>query len=143
MKTTQPLHSYGFAMPIVIITSGALIVLMLALLQSIVSMRTLTNYSYYTKLAEESAEAGTVYAAACIEANGRTPSWGANTLTQTKDCSGVQQTAFVTSTSSSIISFTIGSVSATPSSVNIPSVGSTTMPGLGSPLTSSLTRSIA
>lgn len=130
-------------MPIVIITSGALILLMLALLQSIVSMRTLTNYSYYTKLAEESAEAGTVYAAACIEANGRSPSWGTNTLTQTKDCAGVQQAAFVTSTSSADISFTIGSVSATPSSVNIPSVGSVSMPGLSSPLTSSLTRSIA
>ena len=135
-------NSYGFALPIVIITSGALIVLMLALLQSVVSMRTFTNFSYYSKLAEESAEAGTIYAAACIEANGRMPSWGTNTLTETKDCFGVQQTAFVTSTSSADIHFNIGAVSVTPSSVNIQAAGRANIPGLSSPLIGNLSRSI-
>lgn len=136
-------------MPIVIITSGALIVLMLALLQSIVSMRTITNYSYYNKLAEEAAEAGTVYAGACLEANGRTPTWGSTSttsLTEHSDCNGTQNVFAATTTSgvyaSLPIKFTVGAIEATPSSVNIASIGSTTMPGMSLPILGYINKSI-
>lgn len=131
---------FGFAMPIIIMTSTMLILIALALLQAIVSMRTFTNYSYYSKLAEESAEAGSVYASACIDAYSRTQSWS-GTLTQKTDCTGTQQTGYVNSTGTANIQFTVGAITVTPSSVNVPAQGSVTMPGISAPVTGVINRS--
>lgn len=146
MKDTA-YYQQGFAMPVILITAMALVTLMLALSQAIMSMRNTVNYSYYTQLAEESAEAGTVYAEACIEKNGREPGWtAANPLTQSSDCSGNQHTydaSTISGNNASIpIRFTIGAIDKTPGNVNIPALGTSTMPGTSTPITGSVTRSI-
>lgn len=85
--------NHGFAMPIIIIVSTAMILTVLALLQTIGSLRTYTTDLYYNRLAEEAAEAGTIYAVACLEKNYRTQTWGntpSNYLTQSSNCSGAQ-----------------------------------------------------
>ena len=91
MRTNK--QQKGFAMPIVIIVSASALLLILALSQAIQSMRTYTTDLYYTRLAEEAAEAGTSYALACLEENNRIQAWG-NTptdyLTQNSDCKGNQ-----------------------------------------------------
>lgn len=137
----------GFALPVILITAMSLVILMLALSQAIMSMRNTVNYSYYSQLAEESAEAGTVYAEACIEKNGREPGWTTtNPLTQSSDCYGSQHTydaSTVNGDNASIpIRFTIGAIEKTPSSVNIPALGLSTMPGASTPITGSVSRSI-
>lgn len=139
----------GFAMPVILITSMAAVILMLALSQTIMSMRNMINYSYYSQLAEESAEAGTIYANACIEANSRTQTWGntsTTSLTQSSSCSG-NQSAFTASTTAGSnasipIRFTVGDITVTPSSVTIPASGSATMPGASSPITGTMNRAI-
>lgn len=87
----------GFALPVIIFMSAAIMVLGLATLQIVVSLRSYSLSQYYIKLAEEAAEAGTVYATACLENNSRLQTWGAddnnpatlpNPLTQDSNCDG-------------------------------------------------------
>lgn len=88
--------SRGFAMPVVVIVSSALLVLAAALLQTVMSLQTFVNNQYYNKLAEEAAEAGVAYATACLENNFRRQTWGSNAyggtarpdLTQNTGCDG-------------------------------------------------------
>ena len=47
MKTIPRKHLKGFAMPVVLIVSSALIVLSVALLQSVTSLRTYALNQYY------------------------------------------------------------------------------------------------
>lgn len=123
---------------------------MLALSQAIMSMRNMVNYSYYSKLSEESAEAGTVYAYACFEANGRVQTWGNTSttkLTQSSNCSGSNQTLYAPSTTggnnaSIPIRFSVGDASTTPYSLGITATGTSTMPGKATPIVGSLNRSV-
>lgn len=86
----------GFALPLVIITTSAMFIVTLALLQTVSSIRSLSLSQYYVKLAEEAAEAGVTYATACLENNNRQQTWGPNAsggtarpnLTQDTDCTG-------------------------------------------------------
>ena len=139
----------GFALPVVLVVSLALAVMMLALSQSIMSMWNTVNYSYYSKLAEESSEAGTVYAAACLEANGRAQTWTNSTkpLVQNSDCSGTINSTYTSSTMSGInasvpIRFNVGNITVAPFSVNIPAQGTATMPGASAAITGNTTRAI-
>lgn len=86
----------GFALPLVLITTSAMLIVMLALLQTVTSIRSLSLSQYYIKIAEEAAEAGATYATACLENNNRVQTWGSNAsggvakpnLTQDTDCTG-------------------------------------------------------
>lgn len=86
----------GFALPTVIVVSMALMIIMLGLLQTVTSIRSVTLSQYYLKIAEEAAEAGVTYASACLENSSRTQTWGSNAsggvakpnLTQDTNCSG-------------------------------------------------------
>ncbi len=87
----------GFALPIIIIITLAVMIGGLATLQVVLSIRAYALSQYYIKIAEEAAEAGTVYATACLENNARQQSWGAddnnpatlpNPLTQDTLCNG-------------------------------------------------------
>lgn len=87
----------GFALPIIIFISTAVMIAGLATLQVVVSLRSYGLSQYYIKIAEEAAEAGTVYASACLENNSRVQTWGAddnnvattpNPLTQDTYCNG-------------------------------------------------------
>lgn len=136
-------------MPVVLITASAVILLMFALSQAIMSMLAAVNYNYYTQLAEESAEAGTVYADACLESNDRKQTWGNTSttfLTQSSDCAGTQN-FYADSTINGVnaslpIRFTVGDVASTPLGVNIPAKGTSTMPGASTSITGALNRSI-
>lgn len=88
-------QSKGFALPAVIVISVTLLITFFALFQTIVSIGSLSRSQYYIQLAEEAAEAGTTYATACLELNGRLQTWGSAAsggakpnLTQNTDCSG-------------------------------------------------------
>lgn len=78
----------GFAIPVVLVVSAALIMLTLAVMQSVLSMRTASNYSYYSKLAEEAAESGSIYAYACLKTQTNVVVWQGKTLAETTDCEG-------------------------------------------------------
>lgn len=87
----------GFALPVIIFMSTAIMIAGLATLQVVVSLRAYGLSQYYIKIAEEAAEAGTIYASACLENNNRTQTWGAddnnpvttpNPLTQDTYCDG-------------------------------------------------------
>lgn len=123
-----------------------LIVVMLALSQAIMSMRNMINYTYYSQLAEESAEAGTIYAEACLDANIHDQPWTtAKPLTQSSDCSGnlVYGASTTGGVNASIpIRFTLGNTSLAPFGANITALGSATMPGASSAITGTLNRSI-
>jgi alpha-tubulin suppressor-like RCC1 family protein len=146
----QSFKEQGFALPVILVTATALVIMMTALSQSIMSMRNVVNYSYYSQLSEESAEAGTVYANACLEANARMQTWGNTSttyLTQSSDCTG-NQSAFVATTTGGAnasipIRFSVGNIGTTPYSVNIPARGTATMPGASSSIASTLNRSIS
>lgn len=144
----QTYKQQGFALPVVLLTSMMLIVVMLALSQSIMSMRNSVNYSYYSQLAEESSEAGTIYAAACIDANGRAQTWNNTTkpLNQSSDCDGNQNVYAASTTggtnASIPIHFSVGNISVTPFSVDIPAQGTATTPGSSSTITGNANRAI-
>ena len=131
MNLMRNLKQTGFAMPIIIIVSGTLIVLTMAVMQSVLSMRNLTNHSYYTKLAEESTEAGLIYAYACLENQTNVQVWTA-TLTETSNCEG-NSSAFATSTDNYVsvtgktrplpIHFSVGDIEITPNSYSISAQG--------------------
>ncbi len=113
----KKLRQNGFAMPIVIIVASALIVMVLAIMQSVASMRTYTLRQYYTKLTQEAAEAGSVYASACLEVNGRVQTWGntsSDYLSPTSDCNGdalgYSSTGYVASYGAIKTRFEIGNV---------------------------------
>lgn len=78
----------GFAIAVVLVVSAALIMLTLAVMQSVLSMRTSSNYSYYSKLAEEAAESGSIYAYACLKTQTNVVVWQGKTLTEATDCEG-------------------------------------------------------
>lgn len=92
MKNT----SDGFAIPTIIVTATALLIVSLALLQSVSSVRSASLDQYYTKIAEEAAEAGGIYATSCLERNNRQQTWGPTdylgatrpVLTQDTACDG-------------------------------------------------------
>lgn len=131
-------------MPVILITSMMLVIVLLALSQTIMSIRNSVNYSYYSKLAQESAEAGSIYAAACYSSYDKNQNWGNTTstyLTQSSNCSG-NQTAYASSTTGGPIQFSIGNLSITPSSISIASNGTMTAPGASTPVTGVLNRSI-
>ncbi len=131
MTRLKPSDSLGFALPVIIIVSATLIMLTLAVMQSVLSMRNLTNHSYYTKLAEEATEAGLVYAYACLENQTNVQVW-TTTLTETTDCEG-DAGAFSASTDTytSItgktlpvpIHFSVGDIEITPNSYRISAEG--------------------
>lgn len=75
----------GFALPTVLIASVVMLTVLLASISSTVAVRTALNDQYYNKLAQEAAEAGAVYAAACIANN---KSWSGRSLTPGTDCKG-------------------------------------------------------
>lgn len=87
----------GFALPLILLATTAVLIVMSALLQTTMSMREFELSQYYTKVAEEAAEAGLSYASACLERNNRLQTWGPNAdggnprpnLTQDTDCSGL------------------------------------------------------
>lgn len=79
----------GFALPTVVISSLILMTVLVAGLSIATSTRTSLQAQYYDQLIRESAEAGTTFAQACLEANNYTPQWtNAKPLTPSTDCSG-------------------------------------------------------
>ncbi len=68
--------NYGFTLSIVLVLSTALIILALALLQTVSVNRKDSIDQYYNKLAEEAAEAGVAHATSCLEANDHIQTWG-------------------------------------------------------------------
>ncbi|HMR73281.1 MAG TPA: hypothetical protein PKD68_04715, partial [Candidatus Saccharibacteria bacterium] len=111
MKSIQTQN--GFAIPVVLVVSAALIMLTLAVMQSVLSMRTSSNYAFYSKLAEEAAESGSIYAYACLRSKTNVVRWEGKTLSETTDCEG---NALATSITRNITSFK--SLLDSPSNVN-------------------------
>lgn len=80
----------GFALPAVLITSVTMLIVLLASVSSIVSIRTSLTEQYYNKLAQNAQEAGIAYAKACLEKAGdEKATWDDNKpLRPYTDCSG-------------------------------------------------------
>jgi len=68
--------STGFTLSIVLILSTALMILAVALLQTVSITRKDNVQQYYSKMAEEAAEAGAAYAQSCLELSGHLQTWG-------------------------------------------------------------------
>src|SRR5688572_10337075 len=81
-------HRYlekAFALPTILIASVVMIIVMLASIQSVVSIRIGLDNQYYDKIGQEAAESGATMAAACIKAG--TTSWS-SPLRPGTDCNG-------------------------------------------------------
>lgn len=83
---------FGFALPAVTILSTAAIFLLMATLQTTVSVLRYDTENHYRKLAESAADAGIAYAEACMRSNGYNITWSSilspGALEQTEDCNG-------------------------------------------------------
>lgn len=91
----------GFALPTIIVIVMVLMIVGLALIQSVSSIRTSLEDQYYNRLAKEAAEAGIIAANHCLSANNFTQTWGPAvskpSLTQSTSCTGTALTPAVTS----------------------------------------------
>lgn len=99
-------HRYlekAFALPTILIASVVMIIVMLAAIQSVVSIRIALDNQYYDKLAQEAAESGATMAASCIKAGN--VSW--TVLKPNTDCTGSGGTPYLLSTPNIRTSFSV------------------------------------
>jgi len=94
-KSLNNRHSSGFALPTILIASIIMLMVLVAALSSASSVRMAINAQYYNQLSQTAADAGTVYANACLDLNNGAPQWSdANPLKPNTDCYGVQLVGF-------------------------------------------------
>ncbi len=84
--TVRRYHSRGFALPTVLITSLAMMIVLLVALTASSSVTASLREQYYSMAVNEAAEAGLSYAQACLSSNS-TGTW-ANNLAPNTDCNG-------------------------------------------------------
>jgi Tfp pilus assembly protein PilX len=85
IKTKRSSES-GFALPTVMIVAVVMMVILVTAVQASASVRTALSNQYYNNLASEAAEAGAIFANACIQKANGYASWGQ--LQPNTDCSG-------------------------------------------------------
>lgn len=79
----------GFALPTVLIASVVMLMILVTGVSAVVAVRASLNQQYYDQLANSAAEAGTVLARACLQANGNVATWtNAKPLKPNTDCNG-------------------------------------------------------
>ncbi len=82
----------GFTLPVVVVTSIAILIVGMSLMQNSSSIYDSLNDQYYGRLADEAAEAGVAYANFCLSDNGFLQTWGPAkskpNLTQKTNCTG-------------------------------------------------------
>ena len=101
-------HRYlekAFALPTILIASVVMIIVMLAAIQSVVSIRIALDNQYYDKLAQEAGESGTVMATNCIKQNDST-GW-ALPLKPGTDCNGAGTASYVLNSANVRTSFSV------------------------------------
>lgn len=65
--------SKGFALPSVLIASLIMLIVLFASMSSVISVRSAIKQQYYNQLSKTAADAGLVYARACLDVNGGIP----------------------------------------------------------------------
>jgi microcystin-dependent protein/Tfp pilus assembly protein PilV len=123
----------GFALPTILIASIVMVIVMLAAIQSAVSVRVALDNQYYSKLAQEAGQAGVAYAKACFATNAGKPDpvWTANqsrTLATGDGCDGapiVGAPQYVLNANGIRTSFKVSypTVDSSGVAANVPSVG--------------------
>jgi len=89
-------NSRAFALPTVLIVSIIMLTVLISAVSSTSAVRVALKSQYYNQLSEEAADAGVVYAKACIAKNGPIPQWSdAKPLMPNTDCSGNQLAGLV------------------------------------------------
>ena len=86
LKTKRRFESQGFALPTVMIVSVVMMIILVTAVQASASVRTALSNQYYNNLAAEAAEAGIMFAHACIQNKDGYASW--NQLQPDTDCNG-------------------------------------------------------
>ncbi len=84
-------YDTGFALPTVLVASVSMLTVIVAAASAVSNVRVGLDSQYYNSLANDAAEAGVVYATACIKNNGGLSNWGPGGLTANTNCSGVAQ----------------------------------------------------
>lgn len=106
-------RNQGFALPTIVITAVILMMVLIAALSSVTSVRRSLNEQYYNQLAREASEAGLNFAQACIRKNNGTITWtAAQPLHPNTDCTGGAactsgSSCYVMSTSTVRTTFTV------------------------------------
>lgn len=101
-------------MPTIVITAVILMMVLVAALSSVASVRRSLNDQYYNQLAREASEAGFEFAQGCLRKNNGTVTWSAaQPLRPNTDCTGGaactgSSSCYVMSTSTVRTSFTVG-----------------------------------
>lgn len=89
LSLRKPSVSAGYALPLIIVLSGAFLVIGLSVLQAVTSLRVTLDDQYKTSLAREAGEAGIAYAKSCLQKTNYVAGWTATSpLMQNTDCSG-------------------------------------------------------
>ena|GEM_PF-2038643 len=94
-KSLNNRHSSGFALPTILIVSIIMLTVLVAAVSSAAAVRMAMVSQYYNQVSQMAADAGTVYANACLDKNNGVPQWSdVNPLKPNTDCSGVQLSGF-------------------------------------------------
>lgn len=89
-SSSRGANNSGFALPTVLIASIVMLIVLLSAVSAASGIRSALDEQYYTKLAQEAAEAGQARADACLEANNYTAAWSdAARLRPDTTCAGV------------------------------------------------------
>jgi Tfp pilus assembly protein PilX len=106
-------RNQGFALPTIVITAVILMMVLIAALSSVASVRRSLNDQYYNQMAKEAAEAGFEFAQGCLRKNNGTVTWSAaqplhpnTSCTGGAACTG-NSSCYVMSTSTARTSFTV------------------------------------
>jgi Tfp pilus assembly major pilin PilA len=83
---TKRSNGSGFALPTVMIVAVVMMIILVTAVQASASVRTALSNQYYNNLASEAAEAGAMFANACIQKGNGYASWGQ--LQPNTDCKG-------------------------------------------------------
>lgn len=86
-RRTSQRAPYGFALPAVLITCLALMIVILSSMQTASSLRSSIDDQYYQRIAREAAESGATYAVSCLSKSGYVQTWTAP-LEQSENCDG-------------------------------------------------------
>ncbi|MBP6037863.1 MAG: hypothetical protein KA604_00805 [Candidatus Saccharimonas sp.] len=125
----------GFSLPAMLVLSIVMMTVLLSVLQTNSTTMVITQNRYYMRLAQQAAEAGTSYAATCLNASDHVQTWGPSVskpnLTPQTDCNGTTvggYPASVYSQSGISSTYTVGDLDAVlGDSVQVSSTGTVTI----------------
>ncbi len=128
MKRNISGQTRGFALPSILIASVVMLIVLLSAVSATAAVSKEIDAQYYKSFAKEAAQAGLARATSCISMDGNVATWSNNSLPlrPDKNCNGSQISggdAYVYSSAKLRTTFNVGSVTITPSQIQVKATG--------------------